>query len=180
MPKQKTLKVPPDFPVHIFKPLQQPRWDASGTLSNEKELTVEYDMRIEMLGRYFNCPPGEQFYDQLFQKVLFSFFLPTQRRGPGRRPSGEAGASQRQHLLTQVELLLHNKSARSDVDACKILHRRRNGFEKWTVETLRKAVRVARQERLSRNQRLAAILKSRGYSGAKLLLAMVDPSEQSR
>jgi len=161
MPKQKTLKVPTDFPAHLFKPLQRLKWDESGTLKNERELYEEFERRTKMLSDHFNFPREDQFYDQLGKKLLVTLVLPDQQRGPGRPLKGEVGRKERERLLKQVEDIEEGNKTLTDRGACKILRDDKRGeFHKRNIETLRSWLRRARAERWQKNSLLGALLRS--------------------
>jgi len=161
MAKQKILRVPPDFPVQLFKPLQRLKWDESGTLKNERDLYEEYERRIKMLGDHFKFPREDQFYDQLGKKLLVTLFLPDQQRGPGRPLKGEIGRKERERLLKQVEDIKKGNKTLTDWGACKMLRGDRSGeFHKRNIETLRSWLRRARTERWQRNSLLGGLLQN--------------------
>ena len=176
MRKPKRLKVPSDFPAHLFRPVQPLKWDKLGNLKNRHEVIAECEKREQLLSEHFNIPLGAEFYDQLCQAILMVLLIPDRQRA-GRRPRGEAGRKERERLLQQVETMMLDHQINSDLAACEKLRGKSTGeFSGKNTNTLRKLLRVARSERAKAIQQLAEYLKTpSGAEQSQLLPALKPP-----
>lgn len=144
MTKAKSLKIPPDFPIELFKPL-------NSSLENETGWIKEIDLRMEALKRHYNCPTDRVLVAALLMDLIPGV-LPHTRRPGGRPSEGELGEEKRALLLARVEKIQESECITSDLEACRRVQSLwKHEYEQFSVHTLRSWANRARFWRFLNN-----------------------------